>query len=185
MQAQQLFLGTAARLNPAELLLEVLDDLGSCEFKKLKWHLMVNGLDSFRPIPRSRLENAYRMDIVDIMLRYYGAEMAVNITMKNLRKISRNDIVERLKEAYTEERAAKPSTSSALTPPAAPAVMSAYNGSVIFAPAVNGGISGPLNITINCGVMTTTRRNVLLHFQLFLLKLLLMLLLECLFRMEV
>ncbi|XP_067441407.1 caspase b-like [Thunnus thynnus] len=133
-----------------QLLLKTLDDLYDDDFSRFNWHLGTGVLAGCEPIPKSRLQNPHQTKTVDEMIRRYGEEMAVTITVEILRKMNNNYAAEKLKEAYAEGRAATSSTSSsALAPPAAPAAISAQNGSVIIAPIVNGGTSGSWNITIN------------------------------------
>ncbi|XP_042285980.1 caspase b-like [Thunnus maccoyii] len=136
-----------------QLLLDTLEDLPDRDFKTFNWYLTTDVLDGCKRIPKARLEKASRTDTVDEMIRGYGEEMAVNITVEILRKINNNYAAEKLKKAYAERRAATPSTSSsALAPPAAPAppaAMFAQDGSVIIAPTIMGGTSRSWNITIN------------------------------------
>ncbi|XP_042171982.1 NACHT, LRR and PYD domains-containing protein 3-like isoform X2 [Oncorhynchus tshawytscha] len=80
-----------------ERLLAVLDDLGSDELKRFKWHLTTeNQLDGFLPIPKGQLETSNRLDIVDQMVQKYRENVAVKITLDILKKISRNDLAEKL-----------------------------------------------------------------------------------------
>uniref|UniRef100_A0A8K9UTD2 B30.2/SPRY domain-containing protein n=1 Tax=Oncorhynchus mykiss TaxID=8022 RepID=A0A8K9UTD2_ONCMY len=76
-----------------ERLLAVLEDLGSDELKRFKWHLTTeNQLDGFLPIPKGQLETSNRLDIVDQMVQKYRGNVAVQITLIILKKISRNDL---------------------------------------------------------------------------------------------
>ncbi|XP_076584500.1 pyrin-like [Chaetodon auriga] len=131
-----------------ELLIETLEDLIDDDFKKLKWYLTLQILDSCNPIRRSHLDTASRTETVSKMIESYGEESAVNITAEILKKIGYNNTAERLKKMHAGGKT--PSTSSsAVAPPAAPATMMAQQGSVIIAPTVTGGTSGTWNITIN------------------------------------
>ncbi|XP_071247927.1 NACHT, LRR and PYD domains-containing protein 3-like [Salvelinus alpinus] len=80
-----------------ERLLAVLDDLGSEELKRFKWYLTTeNKLDGFLHIPKGQLETTDRHDIVDQMVQKYRENVAVKITLDILKKISRNDLAEKL-----------------------------------------------------------------------------------------
>ncbi|XP_043995224.1 uncharacterized protein LOC122844096 [Gambusia affinis] len=59
--------------NDAELLKDRLDDLDSKEFKYFKWYLCTSdeSKDGFKPIKKSRLEDAKRLDTVDLMFQMY------------------------------------------------------------------------------------------------------------------
>ncbi|XP_073349789.1 NACHT, LRR and PYD domains-containing protein 3-like [Pagrus major] len=93
---------------PAELL-ATLEDLADEEFKKFKWFLQqADILEGFPAIPRSLLVNADRMDTVDEITDTYDKN-AVEVTIKVLKMIKKNDLVQRLsninstsKEALTD-----------------------------------------------------------------------------------
>ncbi|XP_071399234.1 protein NLRC3-like [Centroberyx affinis] len=81
---------------PVELLLGTLEDLDNEEFKKFKWFLQqADILEGFPAIPKSRLEKADRLDIVDQMVQTYS-EYTLDLTKEVLRKINRNDLVQHL-----------------------------------------------------------------------------------------
>ncbi|XP_028255491.1 NACHT, LRR and PYD domains-containing protein 12-like isoform X3 [Parambassis ranga] len=87
---------------PPEVLLQTLEDLGKEEFEKFKWLLCQRGtLEDFLPIPKSRLERANRMTAVDQMLNTYHLN-SIKVMKKVLVKISRNDLVENLKDVPSE-----------------------------------------------------------------------------------
>nr|XP_046195498.1 NACHT, LRR and PYD domains-containing protein 12-like [Oncorhynchus gorbuscha] len=80
-----------------ERLLAVLDDLSSDELKRFKWHLTTEQqLDGFPHIPKGRMETSDGLDIVDQMVQKYRGNVAVQITLDILKKISRNDLAEKL-----------------------------------------------------------------------------------------
>ncbi|XP_029599219.1 NACHT, LRR and PYD domains-containing protein 3 [Salmo trutta] len=80
-----------------ERLLAILDDLGSEELKRFKWYLTTeNQLDGFLHIPKGQLETSNKLDIVDQMVQKYRENVAVKITLDILKKISRNDLAEKL-----------------------------------------------------------------------------------------
>ncbi|XP_022605197.1 zinc-binding protein A33-like isoform X2 [Seriola dumerili] len=73
-----------------EELLNILLDLSEDQFKLFKFHLRDNG------IPRANLEKADRLDTVELMINKYPDRGALELTLMILKKISRNDLVERL-----------------------------------------------------------------------------------------
>ena len=84
----------AKRRTPQEVLLKILEDLGDEEFKRLKWFMWQRRIfEDFPSIPKSRLENADRMDTVDQMSRAYCIN-TVKVTKRLLVKIPRNDLLE-------------------------------------------------------------------------------------------
>uniref|UniRef100_A0A8P4K214 Pyrin domain-containing protein n=1 Tax=Dicentrarchus labrax TaxID=13489 RepID=A0A8P4K214_DICLA len=76
-------------------LLITLEDLTADEFKTFKWYLRLEGNKS---IKRSKLEGAERRDTVDLMVNTYTPHGALKVTMKILKKISRNDLVQSLSD---------------------------------------------------------------------------------------
>ncbi|XP_071399643.1 NACHT, LRR and PYD domains-containing protein 12-like [Centroberyx affinis] len=79
-----------------ELILGTLEDLGDEELKSFKWFLQqADILEGFPAIPKSRLEKADRQDTVDQMVQTYSAPGALEITVEVLKKINRNDLVQR------------------------------------------------------------------------------------------
>ncbi|XP_068587641.1 NACHT, LRR and PYD domains-containing protein 12-like [Cebidichthys violaceus] len=86
-----------------ELLLGVLQDLGNEEFIHFQWFLKQTEIvEGFPAIPKSRLEEANRHDTVDQMVQSYSLPGALQITVEVLRKISRNDLVERFSKSGSE-----------------------------------------------------------------------------------
>uniref|UniRef100_A0A4W5QVD7 NACHT domain-containing protein n=1 Tax=Hucho hucho TaxID=62062 RepID=A0A4W5QVD7_9TELE len=80
-----------------ERLLAILNDLVSEELKTFKWHLTIeNQLDGFLHIPKGQLEKSDTQDIVDQMVQKYRENVAVKITLDILKKMSRNDLAEKL-----------------------------------------------------------------------------------------
>lgn len=86
-----------------ELLLETLLDLDDEQFRMLKWLLSLNFLESCKPIPKSCLQNASRLDTVDKITESYGEELAVTITVEILRKIRNNKAADELQSRYAGE----------------------------------------------------------------------------------
>lgn len=82
--------------SPVELLLRTLEDLGEDELKSFQWILQqAEALGGFPAIPKRRLEKADRPDTVDQMVQTYNGN-TLEVTMKVLHKISRNDLVQHL-----------------------------------------------------------------------------------------
>lgn len=69
-----------------------LEDLTSEDLKEFKWYLGHNERDGSRPIPRCRLDNANRMDVVDQLVMHYGIDGAVDTTVNILLNMNRNDL---------------------------------------------------------------------------------------------
>ncbi|XP_028975642.2 NACHT, LRR and PYD domains-containing protein 3-like [Esox lucius] len=79
-----------------KLLLETLEELVDNELKRFKWHLSEGVLEGFPHIKRSQLEKADRQDTVDKMVKTYGHEGAVEISLEILRRMNQNDLAEKL-----------------------------------------------------------------------------------------
>lgn len=86
-----------------ELLFGALQDLGNEELKHFQWFLKHAGIvEGFPAIPKGQLEEADRQDTVDHMVQTYSLPGALQITAEVLKKICRNDLVERLSEIGSE-----------------------------------------------------------------------------------
>ncbi|XP_031171821.1 NACHT, LRR and PYD domains-containing protein 12-like [Sander lucioperca] len=84
------------------VLLGTLDDLGAEDFKRFKWLLQQRGvLEDFPAIPKSRLENADRMETVDQMFLTYSIN-TFKVTRIVLVKMNQNDLVDNLSKTTTE-----------------------------------------------------------------------------------
>ncbi|KAK5898984.1 hypothetical protein CesoFtcFv8_008508 [Champsocephalus esox] len=116
-----------------ELLLGTLDDLGKGDFQVFKGYLNQKNLAGVEPIAVSKLDDASRIETVSQMTRSYGGEMAVEVAVEILKKISNMKAAEELTEKYAEMNGAAPSSSSAAAASSPPAAntMSAQNESVI------------------------------------------------------
>ena len=75
-----------------QVLLNILEELGKDDFSSFKFHLK----DS--TIPWSKLEDAKRTGAVNLMIETYTTPGAVEVTEKILKKIKRNDLVQKLAE---------------------------------------------------------------------------------------
>uniref|UniRef100_G3Q7J6 Pyrin domain-containing protein n=1 Tax=Gasterosteus aculeatus aculeatus TaxID=481459 RepID=G3Q7J6_GASAC len=83
-----------------KLLLEVLENLVQDDFKRFKLHLTEVGVEGFEPIYKSRLENADRTDTVGTIVKSYGEQVAVKITVEVLKLIGNCDAAEKLRNEY-------------------------------------------------------------------------------------
>lgn len=84
------------------LLLKTLEDLGDEELTNFKWYLQQEDiLEDFPAIPKSRLQNVKRVDIVDQMMLSYCI-YTVTVAKKVLQRINRNDLVENLSKKASE-----------------------------------------------------------------------------------
>ncbi|XP_051798253.1 NLR family CARD domain-containing protein 3-like [Acanthochromis polyacanthus] len=82
---------------PKEILLESLEELGKEEFDKFKWYLNQEGvLEDFKSIPKSRLEEANRVNSVDQMVQIYGTTNAIKVTKKVLIKMDKIELVRKI-----------------------------------------------------------------------------------------
>ncbi|GLD48213.1 E3 ubiquitin-protein ligase TRIM21-like protein [Lates japonicus] len=69
-----------------------------------QWFLKQNEiLEGFLAIPEAWLERADRPDTVDLMVQKYGSTEALGITIKILKKISRNDLAQGLSSSRLED----------------------------------------------------------------------------------
>lgn len=76
-------------------ILDTLDDLGEEEFERFRWSLLQ--VESPKgSIKRGRLEKASKWDTVDLLVQTYELPGALEVTMKILQNIPRNDLVQRL-----------------------------------------------------------------------------------------
>ncbi|XP_048056818.1 NACHT, LRR and PYD domains-containing protein 12-like [Megalobrama amblycephala] len=80
-----------------ELIHHTLDDLKKDDLKRFKSYLNQDG-----PIGAGKLEDADVTDIGDIMMKRFGEEEAVKITLNILSKIYQNQLADKLQKKYTE-----------------------------------------------------------------------------------
>ncbi|XP_039908629.1 NACHT, LRR and PYD domains-containing protein 14-like [Simochromis diagramma] len=89
---------------PKEILLGTLEDLGRDDFEKFKWHLKNYGsVEGLLAIPVSKLENAERTDIVDLMFDTYAIN-TFEVTKNLLGRLNRNDLLENLNKTIPEPK---------------------------------------------------------------------------------
>ncbi|CAI5666130.1 unnamed protein product [Oreochromis niloticus] len=82
-----------------EKLLGMLEHLKKDELEKFKWFLRDRDvLVELQPISESQLEKASTCDLVDLMVQTY-TEKSVEVTKKVLKKINRNDLVQKLSDS--------------------------------------------------------------------------------------
>ncbi|XP_044195206.1 uncharacterized protein LOC122972274 isoform X2 [Thunnus albacares] len=133
-----------------EELLKTLEDLKENEFKKFKWFLEQDDiLEGFKGIPVAQLEKARRRDTVDLMVQTYQDHGALQVTMKVLEKINRNDLVQRLQNLPSGPKVTSHQRSC-----------SAQSGSNVVAPSITGSKIGNININItstNPGSVTSSK----------------------------
>ncbi|KAK6300939.1 hypothetical protein J4Q44_G00290370 [Coregonus suidteri] len=104
------------------LLLTTLEEMNPQELKTFQWSLTSGLLPDCPPIPERQLENADRQDTVDQMVKTYGPERVVEITLMILRGMKRVDLAEKLE---TDHRGGTASTSHLpLFPPRPRSVLS-------------------------------------------------------------
>ncbi|KAJ8342177.1 hypothetical protein SKAU_G00321050 [Synaphobranchus kaupii] len=75
-------------------ILEILDELNKEDFERFTLFLNDNVLEECKPIPLGQLEDKSVAGLVKLMRRYYGDKM-VKLILEILKKIGRNDLVER------------------------------------------------------------------------------------------
>lgn len=84
-----------------QLLAETLEDLLDEDLKSFKWFLSLKKDScSWKPVPRSELQNISRKETVSLMIKSYGEESAVNITVEILKMMNFNGSAEELRKAY-------------------------------------------------------------------------------------
>ena len=86
-------------------LLKILKDLKIEEFKEFKWHLedrdFMKNYD-YKSIAAADLENADRMETVDLMVNNYELHGAVKVTKEVLKEIPRMDLLQNLSASSSE-----------------------------------------------------------------------------------
>ncbi|XP_026094937.1 stonustoxin subunit alpha-like [Carassius auratus] len=87
----------------SEQLLEALDDLVTDELKRFKWHLR-----NHKVFSAAALENADAPDTVDLMMKRFGPEKALKMTVDILRKMNHNHVAEQLENKQKQTQAEEP-----------------------------------------------------------------------------
>ncbi|KAJ8342171.1 hypothetical protein SKAU_G00320990 [Synaphobranchus kaupii] len=78
----------------ADQVLEILDELNKEDFERFTLFLNDNVLEECKPIPLGQLEGKSVAGLVTLMRRYYGDKI-MKLILEILKKIGRNDLVER------------------------------------------------------------------------------------------
>ncbi|CAB1344202.1 unnamed protein product [Coregonus sp. 'balchen'] len=86
------------------LLLTTLEEMNPHELKTFQSFLTSGLLPYCPPIPEGQLENADKQVTVDQMVKTYGPERAVEITLRILRWMNQNDLAEKLERDYRGNR---------------------------------------------------------------------------------
>ncbi len=81
----------------SEQLLAALDDLVTDELKRFKWHLK-----NYYSVSAAALEKADAPDTVDLMMKRFGPQEAVKITVEILRKMNLNHLAEDLEKKHKQ-----------------------------------------------------------------------------------
>ncbi|XP_028430193.1 NLR family CARD domain-containing protein 3-like [Perca flavescens] len=87
---------------PQEVILGTLEDLGTEDFEKFKWHLQQKGaLGDFPAIRKSKMENVNRVKTVDQMFSTYSMN-TIKVTKIVLVKMNQNELVKNLSITISE-----------------------------------------------------------------------------------
>ncbi|CAB1344224.1 unnamed protein product, partial [Coregonus sp. 'balchen'] len=87
-------------LDVPALLLTTLEEFTEEQLKTFQSNLTSVQLPGFPLIPESQLENTDRQDTVDQMVKRYGPERAVKITLNTMRKMDLGDLAEKLERDH-------------------------------------------------------------------------------------
>ncbi|CAM5160205.1 unnamed protein product [Natator depressus] len=82
----------------SDLLQSALDDLLQEDFKRFKDKLSHSDFEGKGTIPRGRLENADRTDMKNLLMAFYGAAAAVDVTIDVFTQISLREAAAKLRE---------------------------------------------------------------------------------------
>ncbi|XP_062387348.1 stonustoxin subunit beta-like [Sardina pilchardus] len=86
-------------VNSLHLLLNTLDELKKKDLKRFRMYLSERTVEGFEPIPRGKLEDSDTTDVASIMTDAYGEEGRVEVTLTILRKMSLNNLADKLEES--------------------------------------------------------------------------------------
>ncbi|XP_031667306.1 uncharacterized protein LOC116358963 isoform X6 [Oncorhynchus kisutch] len=109
--AKALHIRRSSMLAVLDLLLTSLQELTEEQLKIFQSHLTIGRMLDFPPIPESQLENTDRQDTVDQMVKRYGPEGAVEITVEILREMNQHDLAKKLQRDHRGKKLKK------VTPP--------------------------------------------------------------------
>ena len=79
-----------------KLLKEYLDDLTEERLKEFQWYLVQIQTDGSRPIPKSKLEKATRVETVNKLVEAFGEDGAVEWTVDTFLRMKLNDLASKL-----------------------------------------------------------------------------------------
>uniref|UniRef100_A0A8C3RVN6 Uncharacterized protein n=1 Tax=Chelydra serpentina TaxID=8475 RepID=A0A8C3RVN6_CHESE len=82
----------------SDLLVHALDNLSQGDFKRFKDKLSHSALKGKGNIPQSCLDNANRIDTKNLLMKFYGGEAAVDVTIDVFTQINLRDSAAKLKE---------------------------------------------------------------------------------------
>ncbi|XP_047192481.1 NACHT, LRR and PYD domains-containing protein 12-like isoform X4 [Scophthalmus maximus] len=85
-----------------ELLLETLEELVDNELRTFQWFLYSDVNDGFPHIPKSKLDGVDRLGTVDVLVRTYGYDDAVTVTVDKLTRMRLKLWAETLQKKYEE-----------------------------------------------------------------------------------
>ncbi|XP_047430569.1 NACHT, LRR and PYD domains-containing protein 12-like [Mugil cephalus] len=85
-----------------ELLLDILEELIDKELRKFQWFLYSNVLEGFQHIPRSRIEGLDREGTVDLVVKTYGYDSAVTVTVDIFTRMKLKLWAEKLQKKYED-----------------------------------------------------------------------------------
>ncbi|XP_064815413.1 uncharacterized protein LOC135531206 isoform X3 [Oncorhynchus masou masou] len=93
--------GNLKTLDIPALLLTTLEEMNSGELRRFQSYPTSGRICGFPPIPESQLKNTDRQNTVNQMVKRYGPEGAVGITLRILREMDLDDLAENLKRDHT------------------------------------------------------------------------------------
>uniref|UniRef100_A0A3Q2P307 Pyrin domain-containing protein n=1 Tax=Fundulus heteroclitus TaxID=8078 RepID=A0A3Q2P307_FUNHE len=68
------------------------------EFREFKWFLKDESLEGSPPIQKAELENAERLDVVDLVVSRYGLEGALKVMERVLNDMRKKNLVEEIQK---------------------------------------------------------------------------------------
>ncbi len=80
-----------------ELIVNSLKELVKDDLKEFQWHLK-----NYERVSASEMENADVLDTVDKMVKHFGPEEAVRITVNILKKMNQNLLAQELENEYKQ-----------------------------------------------------------------------------------
>ncbi|XP_067259162.1 caspase b-like [Chanodichthys erythropterus] len=135
---------------PKRVIYNTLENLKSDDFTVFIWHLE-NPTEGIEPIPESKLENANRQKVVDLMVKQY-TDKAGTIAVKVLRDMKQNDLasdLERKLQGDVPAGGGASSSGTSVTPQTTGVTMTirSSNGGTVNAPLIHGCVvNGSVNL---------------------------------------